>query len=78
MNLAYVKPALIHNMYAVKYAVISIGEGHRSSAKGARIEAPRGTPESGGVWGEVSPSPLGMGSEDGAPQKIFGIFISNW
>jgi len=47
------------------------------SAKGARIEAPRGV----GCGEGVSPSPLGERSGKGAmppPQKNFEIFIPKW
>ena len=52
----------------------------RSSAEGARIEAPKAP--TGVRCGEgVSTSPPGVGSEEGAvppPQKIFGFLTSKW
>jgi len=48
----------------------------RSSAEGARIEAPK-TPSGVGCWEGVSPSLLGVGSGEGAmppPQKFFSTF----
>ena len=54
----------------------------RRGAEGAEIERRRREnrgAEEGGVWGGGTPSPLGVGSGEGAnlgTQKIFGFFIS--
>ena len=55
---------------------ISFGGPRRSSAKSARIEAPK-SPRKVGRGEGVSPSPLEVGSREGAmppPQKSFSIF----
>jgi len=51
--------------------------GPRSSAEGARLEAPRIECRGAGVWRGVSPSPMGEGSGEGQNFFIFCLVHSD-